>query len=300
MNTRRILVLAICAVICASSLHVIIRALRQTEPITRYAVRPGAIIPAADRALRPNYPYSVIPGGAYSPAELRFVTQHDPMVQSHYSDFDVNAARLVVLTADRFQYASFRMKDHIFWTNHRLRIPKGEVLLSDGQNYARTRCGNRLSDTPKAETTPSQPADALLSLPPFRPELLAKSPIQLTTTPPIGELAQEHSVLPFESPRVAPYLPTGTPAELQLPESFAPSGGFAPIGSFAPSYAPAKGTTTFEDTQPSIISTPLPTPVVPAEVPEPRSLVLFGIVLCVSGCLLGRMAHASRRQRRSR
>lgn len=298
MNTRRILVFAICAVICASSLHVIIRALRQTEPINRYAVRPGAIIPAADRALRPNYPYSVIPGGAYSPAELRFVTQHDAMVRNHYSDFDVNAARLVVLAADRFQYASFRLKDHIFWTNHRLRIPKGEVLLSDGQNYARTRCGNRLSDTPKAETTSLQPSDTLLSLPPFRPELLAKSPIQLAPAPPLGELAQEHPVLPFESPRVAPYLPNTTASELQAPESIAPLEGFAPIGGLAPTYAPSKGPTNFGNTPPPI--TPVPTPVVPAEVPEPRSLVLFGIVLCVSGWLLGRMAHANRRRGRAK
>src|SRR5579875_1503142 len=125
MNTRQFLLIAICAVVSALSLHVIVRSLRQTAPITHSAVASGAKISAAARALRPNYPYSVIPGGAYSPAELRYANQHDALVRDHYSDFDLSAARLVVLTADRYQYASFRMKDHIFWTRRRLLIPKG-------------------------------------------------------------------------------------------------------------------------------------------------------------------------------
>src|ERR1700761_8766877 len=219
MNTRRFLLVALCAVVSAFSLHVIIRSLRQTAPITRSTVAPGAKISAAARALRPNYPYSVIPGGAYSPAELRFVNGRDSLVRDHYSDFDVNSARLVVLTEDRYQYASFRLNNHIFWTRRRLLIPKGEVLLTDGRNYARTRCGNRLSNAAKPDTTPLQPPDTLLSLPPFRPELLTKGPIELAPAPPIGELAQEHPVLPVVSPRLAPYLPNGTEAELQLPES---------------------------------------------------------------------------------
>src|ERR1700761_6793842 len=102
MNTRRFLLVALCAVVSAFSLHVIIRSLRQTAPITRSNIAAGAKIAAAARALRPNYPYSVIPGGAYSPAELRYVRERDPLVRDHYSDFDANSARLVVLTADRF------------------------------------------------------------------------------------------------------------------------------------------------------------------------------------------------------
>lgn len=297
MNTRRFLAVAVCAVISAFSIHVIVRALRQTEAITHYAIAPGAAVPAAYRALRPNYPYSVIPGGAYSPAELRFTVQRDPVVRNHYSDFDVNSARLVVLTSDRYQYASFRLRDHIFWTNHRLHIPKGEVLLTDGQNYARTRCGNRLSDAPKAETTPLQPSDALLSLPPFRPELLSKGPIELAPAPPVGELAQEHPVLPFESPRLAPYLPAAPEPALSMPQTMAPLAGIGPVAGGATAPRSSTPTSThLEDTPPPSF-TPTP-PVVPAEVPEPRSLVLFGIVLCVSGWLLGRMAQANRRRER--
>lgn len=295
MNTRRFLLVAVCAVVSATSLQVIVRSVRQAAPITRHAVAAGAKISAAARALRPNYPYSVIPGGAYSPAELRFVNQRDPLVRDHYSDFDVNNARLVVLTDDRYQYASFRMKNQIFWTRNRLHIPRGEVLLTDGHNYARTRCGNRLSNTAKANTTPLQPSDRLLSLPPFRPELLAKGPIGLAPAPPVGELAQQYPVLPFDSPRLAPYLPTGTDTSLRLPESWpAPEAG-SPVAAIAPGNFPSPGPHP-EITVPLTFNArpPVP-PVIEAEVPEPGSLVLFGIVLCVSGWLLGRMARANRR-----
>jgi hypothetical protein len=296
MNARRLLIVAICAVVSATSLHVIVRSVRQTAPLTRHAVAPGAKVSAAARALRPNYPYSVIPGGAYSPAELRFVNGRDSLVREHYSDFNMNDARLVVLTADRYQYASFRLNKHIFWTHHRLLIPKGEVLLTDGQNYARTRCGNRLSNTAKAETTPLQPPDALLSLPPFRPELLTTAPIELAPAPPTGELAQENPVLPFASPRLAPYLPTGTDSELQLPESGPAPELFSPGGAAGPAYRTSPGPTpTGSLLPPSSNSIPPSSPPIEAEVPEPGSLVLFGIALCVSGWLLGRMARGNRR-----
>ena len=290
MNTRRVLVVAICAIVSACALHVILRAVQETAPITRRVLSPGAKVAALDRALRPNYPYSVIPGGAYSPAELRFVNQRDQLVREHYSDFDMNSARLVTLTADRYQYVSFRVKDHIFWTRNRLRISKGEVLLTDGHNYARTRCGNRLSATPKAQTTSLQPSDRLLNLPPLRPELLRT--MNLAPAPPTGELAQAYPVLPFESPRLTPYLPNGTEAALRLPGSLPPPENFQPGFPVSPGF-PTPATPRFSS-PPVPRYAPAPPILITAEVPEPGSLLLFGIALCVSGWLLGRMARANR------
>ena len=273
----------------------ILRSLEQAAPITHYAVTSNAQVSAAARALRPNYPYSVIPGGAYSPAELRYVSDRDTLVHGHYADFDINHARLVVLNASRYQYVSFRLKDHIFWTRHRLLIPRGEVLLTDGVHYARTRCGNRLSNTAMPETTNLQPADSLLSLPPFQPDLLTKSPIQFAPAPPAGELAQEFPVLPFESPRLAPYLPTGTEGALNMPEAWPASDTLSPIAAIAPGF-PTPAGPAFQTPVPPAIGSVIPSPpVVKAEVPEPGSLLLFGIVLCLSGWLLGRMARASRK-----
>jgi len=295
VNTRRFLLLSVCAVICAWSLQVIFRSLEQASPITRYAVSPGARVSAAARALRPNYPYSVIAGGAYSPAELRYANDRESLVRRHYADFDIHNARLVVLNTNRYQYVSYRLNDHIFWTRHRLLIPRGEVLLTDGRNYARTRCGNRLSNSAAPETTPLQPADSLLALPTFRPEMLAKTSLQLAPAPPPGELEQAYPQLPFESPRLAPYLPTGVEASLPMPESWPESDTPSPIAAISPAF-PTPASPVFETPAPPVAKSVTPaSPVLKAEVPEPGSLLLFGIVLCLSGWLLGRMARASRK-----
>jgi len=66
------------------------------------------------------------------------------------------------------------VKDQVYWTKKKLRIPKGELLWSDGTSYARARCGNRLSDQPHDPPAAAEPEEAVLSLPLFRPEMWAK------------------------------------------------------------------------------------------------------------------------------
>jgi PEP-CTERM motif len=290
MNTRRFLVVGVCAVVSAFAVRVIVRSVEEAAPISFRVLKPGANIDAAMRAFRPNYPYSVIPGGAYSPWELRAVNQKDQLVRDHYSDFDLNAAQLVTLTADRYQYVSFRLKDKIYWTRNRLKIPKGEVLLTDGRHYARTRCGNRLSPVSVAQTTPLQPPDRLLALPPFSPDQLGKGVLQPAPAPPPGELAQQYPVLPFEAPRLAPYVPPETEASLRLPGELPPPESTFPV---SPGF-PSPGLPQSTPAPPSPHYTP-PSPPVGAEVPEPASLALFGVALCISGWLLVRMVRANRR-----
>ncbi len=259
-------------------------------------VAPASTVPAVSRALRPNYPYSVIAGGAYSPAELRYANEKDRLVRAHYADFDLKGARLVRLTGDRFQYVSFRLHDQIFWTRNQLRIPKGEVLLTDGRNYARTRCGNRLSSIRQPNTTALQPSARLLTLPPFRPELLRRHEIELAAAPPIGELAQEFPLLPFEMPRLAPYVPgpeqiatDTTPMGWPIVENYAPaSSALPPSAGYVPASVPmslgAAGTPGFPGPLFSTI-----TPALITEVPEPASLYFFALTFCVSLWLLTRM-----------
>lgn len=283
MNTRRVLIVAICALVSAFALRTTVTSVREMAPITRRSVSLNAIVPAAARALRPNFPYSVIPGGAYSPAELRFANDKDPLVRQHYSDFDLNAAHLVALRSERYQYVSFRMHGKIFWTRHRLRIPRGEVLLTDGRNYARTRCGNRLSSAAQGPTTALQPPDAQLTQP---------TPAEFAPAPPWGELAQEYPLLPFEAPRLAPYLPAPE-ANLRSPDIWSPASAFLPPGGpIAPGY-PLPGSPA-PQTKPPTELTSFPQTPVEADVPEPASLLLFGLALCVSGWFLGRMVRANR------
>jgi hypothetical protein len=45
-------------------------------------------------------------------------------------------------------YVSYRIGNDVFWTKHRLTLPKGETMLTDGRAMARTRCGNRVSALP--------------------------------------------------------------------------------------------------------------------------------------------------------
>ena len=48
--------------------------------------------------VRPVYPYSIVPGGVHDPKELERVFEHDPVVASHYRDFDFRRARVLQLT----------------------------------------------------------------------------------------------------------------------------------------------------------------------------------------------------------
>lgn len=122
---------------------------------------------AAGRTLqgRPLYPYSVIPGGAANPQELKTAVLHDPVVAAHYADFNLENAHVVRQDADRPMYVSYRLGGRVFWTRKALVIHKGEKLISDGANEARTRCGNRLSATPVAPVSPEQPPADVLAAP---------------------------------------------------------------------------------------------------------------------------------------
>lgn len=107
--------------------------------------------------LRSVYRYSVIPGGVQSSEELVNDLVNDPVVAGHYADFEVTKARVMRLDRDEMMYVSYRIGERVFWTNKQLRIPKGETVITDGRNTARTRCGNRLSAYKMQPTSPLQP-----------------------------------------------------------------------------------------------------------------------------------------------
>lgn len=190
MYKRRLLIIPLCALAVALVLSFAWENARKYGPIAGHTAR-RASVSALVRSLRPDYPYSVIPGGAYSRAELQYAIHHDPVVQKHYGDFDSDDVELVKLTADRYEYASYRVKDRIYWTKRRLRLRKGEVLLTDGTHYARARCGNRLSNTRQGPTSNTEPPEAALDLPPVTPPRLYT--FQLAEAPPPGALQQANS-----------------------------------------------------------------------------------------------------------
>jgi len=137
---------------------------QSTGKLQYVAANPDSDISAFLRSIRPVYPYSVIPGGVYSPRELRNSVTHDAVIASHYAGFDIAHARLLRTTASMLRYVSYRKSDQVVWTRRPLRIPKGELLLSDGFSFARARCGNRLSSTPIGSAREDGP-DVQLSIP---------------------------------------------------------------------------------------------------------------------------------------
>jgi hypothetical protein len=112
---------------------------------------------AGGLARRPLYPYSVITGGVRDAHDLKYATQHDPVVATHYVGFDYAHARLVRLVTERSVYVSYRMGNRVYWTRHRVKLHKGETLLTDGKMTARTRCANRVEEKPQQESSRMEP-----------------------------------------------------------------------------------------------------------------------------------------------
>lgn len=268
MSTLRVVFIATCSFVTALALHELRKLDEWAKPVTLAIALPGGHISAAERALRPNYPYSVIPGGAYSPEELRNSIAKDKFVKAHYADFDVKSARLVTLAEDRFQYVSYRLNNRILWTHKKIRIPKGEVLLTDGRQFARTRCGNRLCAGFIAPASFTLAPFDKLALPPFTIELLSRSHLS-PSQPPDIDIA-ENPPSHFELGRLAPYILQAAPMPATSTARWAPIAATPTLVAISAGY-------------PSISSTPAPspTPVPPvpvAGVPEPAPTCL-----CVTG-----------------
>jgi hypothetical protein len=118
-----------------------------------------------DEFRRPVYPYSVVDGGVHSVQELRLAIWRDPVVAKHYSNFKLDRARVIEAQADRDVHVSYRIGEEIFWTKKRLKVTKGERLITDGTNFTRTRCANVLSEVPQGKTSLDEPAPEVLDAP---------------------------------------------------------------------------------------------------------------------------------------
>ena len=105
----------------------------------------------------PVYPYSVVPGGVTDARELKWAAQHDPVVASHYAGFDYDHARVVRLLLARAAYVSYRIGNDVYWTRHRVKLKKGETVITDGKIIVRSRCGNRVEEVPQQATSSSEP-----------------------------------------------------------------------------------------------------------------------------------------------
>ena len=198
---------------------------------------------------RTLFPYSVIPGGVENAQELRNALEHDPIAAAHYAGFDVSQTHVERLASDQQMYVSYRLNNRIYWTRKTLKLLKGEAVITDGKNVARTRCGNRLSETAQSPVAEKQPLDMTLDPAPL-PDLAEARPIALPMA------------LPF--PLGSSVLAPGS-ADIVPPPVFPLGGGGSlPHNSTTPPITP-----------PTIPPTiPITPPTTPVATPEPDSFVL--------------------------
>ncbi len=176
----------------------------------------------AGQAARPVYPYSVIPGGVYNPQEVAAAMARDPVVRDHYRDIAVNRLQPITLHQSMLAYVSYRQGSQVLWTQKKLLVRAGEVVLTDGTHMIRGRCGNLICqlppplssrtsspdeppelvfDTPEPPAVPPPPQVAdLCCPPPVNLELPLGSPVDGTDAPPV----------PFDAVPLAPISPTAT------------------------------------------------------------------------------------------
>ena len=197
-----------CIVILGASFELRFRAwepVASAEPAAAPFWPPSSILLPTEHS-RTIYPYSVIAGGAQSPQELREAVAVDPVVAQHYADFDIAKARRVMLDAPKLMYVSYRIGHKVYWTKNKLALRKGEAMLSDGRNMARTRCGNRVSVLPVRPNAPAEPTSSELEGPEF--PAIASSPYLAAFSAPLPGGSMQSLGGPVASfVPVAPFFP---------------------------------------------------------------------------------------------
>lgn len=200
------------------------------------------------------YPYSVVPGGVRSGAELREIANHDPVVAAHYSGFDYQRARVIQVDHPRSVYVSYRKAGKVHWSGKQATLRVGEMLLTDGRITARTRCGNQVSVLPQADVLREEPTMAELE----QPDAFASGTEQLF--PQRSVLLHLDPLIPI-GPPYAGYPQTGTFIPLPIG-----GGGAGPVTST--SCPPNENGCTNQPPPP-------PPPPPPPAVPEPGTVVFM-------------------------
>lgn len=149
------------------------------------------------RAARPVYPFSLVPGGVYDSTELSTSANADPVVRRHYRDVRIEGLWTARTSRPMLAYVSFRKGDSVGWTKKKVKIPKGELVLTDGTNLIRARCGNRIRQLPP-------PLDNTTTVLEDPPEMVFETP-----APPIIEIPESPRPQLVEVASKVPLPPVG-------------------------------------------------------------------------------------------
>jgi hypothetical protein len=222
--------------------------------------------PRSSGVVRMVYPNSVIRGGVLNPEQLKVAVSRDKVVASHFSGFSLAKSRIVDLKVEKAAYVSYRVGDEVYWTKKKVGLVKGEKLMTDGVNYARARCGNRISDVAQTPTSIDEPSQAFLDTPMPTDE---NDPMLLAAVPNPSALSPD-SALP-----VAAF--GGLPGARWRPPFLVP----LVIGGATPLLRPGSRGGLPVPLPPSVDGGPNPPPT--ADVPEPSTLLYLasGMVSCL-------------------
>ena len=156
---------------------------RQSDPVLSSASSEAAPVPVPqDEAAAPPYspfgaasyghgqnrliyPYSVIPGGVKSVADLKLAVAEDPVVARQFEGFDFQRAHLVQVAQNESMFVSYRIGQKVYWTRKKIALHRGETLVTDGNISVRTRCGNRVASVPGDKGSPLEPPEEAFSQP---------------------------------------------------------------------------------------------------------------------------------------
>ena len=172
-----------------------------------YPARPSSLVRGENRLV---YPYSIIPGGIKTLADLKLAMADDPVVARQFQGFNFQHARLVQVAQHESMYVAYRVGQKVYWTRKKLALHRGETLVTDGNITARTRCGNRISTAPLNVGSPveppeeafNQPYGAMIAAPPTDPMQADPGPIPMIPTS-VAKKSRRWWVLPLFAAPVA-------------------------------------------------------------------------------------------------
>ncbi len=129
-----------------------------------------------------------------SPEDFRATVESDPLLRERFATFDWEKARLVSIPSETLVHVSYRKDGQIAWTRRKLRLRRGEKVITDGAVTVRTYCCNEIVDAPMRPTRVDEPSPAVLQPP------------------------QELSAAPIRPARRAAWRTVGGAANVQIPE----------------------------------------------------------------------------------
>ena len=186
--------------------------------------RAGAVtapVAVAVQATRRVYPYSIVPGGVATRADLEQRAGTDPVVARHYASFDITKAHPVTVTKARAVHVSYRKGDKVYWTAKTVMLAAGETVLSDGTSEIRGRCGNRISEHAQLPVAMSEPTEEELdasmnvAMDPDAVDGLQNASFGLDDALPLGNATQSQNLAAAthaDAAPVSPYTRAAMPA----------------------------------------------------------------------------------------